>query len=115
MEHEAVAVGVRERSHVTHARVECLVDELDAAAFELLARLLDVDDPQGDRRAVRRLELALDVLRIDQVQEDVVTELELGEAALAGLRQPERVALPRLGTLQIGHRHGDEVDVLDFH
>src|SRR3954467_7116418 len=60
VEHEAVPVGIGERRHVADAGVECLVDELDAAALELRARLGDVCDAQGDRRAMPVLELPAD-------------------------------------------------------
>src|SRR5215471_918078 len=115
VEHEAVAVGIGERSHVADTRVVRLFAELDAAALELLARLRDVSHAERDRGTVARSECPADTGRIDQVQEDVVAELELGEATLVGLRQAERVAIPRRRALQIRHGHGDEVDVLDDH
>src|SRR3989442_4332976 len=112
---EAVAVGVGKGRNGTHAGVVGLVDELDAATLELLARLGDVCDAQRDRRAVRVPELPAERLRVDQIQEGIVPELELGEAALAGLRQTERVAIPRGRALEVRDRHRDEVDVLDVH
>src|SRR5207247_11373722 len=87
VEPEAVGARVAERGRVAPAGVVGLVDELDPAPLELLARLGDVCDAQRDRRAVRIPELpGTDRLRVDQVQEDVVPELELREAAFAGLR-----------------------------
>jgi hypothetical protein len=37
------------------------------------------------------------------------------QTALTGLRQPERVAVPRGRALHVGYGDGDEVDVLDLH
>src|SRR5690242_3296619 len=115
VEHEAVSVGIVERRHVADAGVVRLVGELDAAGLELLARLGDVCNAQRDRRTVPLPELPADRRRVDQVEEDVVAKLELGEAALAGLGQSERVAVPRNRALQVGDGHADEVDVLDVH
>src|SRR5262249_43179945 len=115
VEHEAVPVGVGERGHVAYAAVVRLVDELDSARLELGPCLGDVGDAKRDRRAVPVPELAAERLRVDQVEEDVVTELELGEAALAGLRQAERVAVPRHRALHVADGNTDEVDVLDVH
>ena len=42
MEHEHVAVRIREVGHVADAGVERLAEEGDAACLELAARLLDI-------------------------------------------------------------------------
>ena len=46
-----------------------------------------------DRRSVRPAELLADVGRIQQVEEHVLAEPELGPGAVARLLEPERVAV----------------------
>src|SRR5215216_409554 len=113
MEHQRVAVGVVEEGHVADTGIEDLPFEFDPAILKLLARLLHVGNAERDVRRVGRGELLADVRRIDQVEADVLPQLELRPAALADLLEPERVAVPGRGLLEIGDRDGDEVRPLD--
>src|SRR5207342_1927080 len=91
VEHENVAVRVGEVRHVADPRVEGLAVEHHTALRELGARGLDVWHTERDRRSVRPAELLADVRRVEQVEERVLAELELGPGAVAGLLEPERV------------------------
>src|SRR6266536_5107106 len=99
-----------EERHVAEARVQRLPLELDPFALELGAYFLDVRHAQCDVGAVRLRELPPEVLQVDQVQADVLTELELRPAVAAGkLLQPERPFVEPGRALEIRHRHGHEV------
>ena len=65
--------------------------------LELLRVLGDVGNADREAGVVRPTELAADHLEVEQVEEDVVAELELGEAAarVLDLRQAERLAVAR--------------------
>jgi hypothetical protein len=88
MEHDRVPVRVAEEGHETDAGVEWLAGELDTPRLELLLRLLDIADAQGDRRSVRPLELLADVRRVEQVEADVLAELELRPGAVTICSSP---------------------------
>src|SRR6478736_9026676 len=95
------------------AGVENVAVERDALALELLARLVHVGDAQREARVVRRAERTTDRLQLQQIEKAVVAELELGEAAVARLRETQRVAVPGGRALHVGDGHRPEVDVLD--
>src|SRR4051794_18445031 len=116
VEHQRVAVGVAEEGHVADAGVEDLAVEPNATLFELGSRLGDVRHAQGDVRRVRRGERLPDVRRVDQIEADVLTQLELRPALVAGdLRQAERLLVEPRRLLEIRDRDGDEVRPLDDH
>src|SRR5215218_2709698 len=113
VEQERVAVGVAERRHVAHARVEDVAVERHALFLERPLRLRDVRHAQRDRRRVRPAELLPDVRRVEEVQERVLAELELGPPTVTRLLEAERVPVPRRRPLEIRHGHRHEVGPLD--
>src|SRR5262245_24944543 len=115
VQHELVPVGIGEEGHVADTGVQEVAVELDALRLELAPRFRDVGDAEREAGVVRPAEGAADVLELQEIEEAVVPELELGKAAVVVHRQTEHLCVELLRTLHVGDGHGPEVDVLDDH
>src|SRR6266568_4607673 len=87
MQHQRVAVGIGEESHVTDTRVERLTVKLDPCLLEQAARLGDVGDAQRDRVLVG-VELHPSLLGNHDRQRDVAG-VELRPVLVRQLVPPE--------------------------
>src|SRR3954470_248353 len=110
VEHQHVAVRVRERRHVADARVDRVGHEADALALELLARGGHVAHVERDRvRAA--LELLADRGRFHELQREAARlAFAAGELAVVDPGQAERVLVEPLRGGVVGDEHRDEVD-----
>lgn len=114
MEHQRIAIRVREERHMTDAGVECLAKELDAASAECITGRRNVFDVQRQRIRVRVVAERKVVGHDDA--ERYRACLELREVALRhvhGARQPECRPVERDSCVEIIRRDGDEVDTSD--
>src|SRR5262249_6771828 len=115
MQHDLIAVGIGEEGHMADAGVENVPVEDHALLLEPSSRFRNVRHAKCEAGIVRPPEGAADVFKLQQVEKAVVAELELGEAALVGQFETERLAVERLRPLHVGDGHGPEVDMLDDH
>src|SRR5205085_8384613 len=93
--------------------VEDVAVELDALRLELAACPRHVQHTERDVRAVRCRERGADRLHVQEVEADVLAQLVLGEAGVACLLEPQRLAVEPLRPLHVGDGHRDEVGPLD--
>src|SRR5262249_26401801 len=115
VQHQRVAVGIVEESHVADARVEGLATELDALALELAARRGDVGDPQRDVVRVRR-EGQAHLLGLPDAKRDLpASDLEPAGGHVAVERQADRLEVELSRALNALRRDRQEVDALDDH
>src|SRR5215207_769067 len=114
MEHQRVAVRIREVGHVADAAVDGVREEGDALRLEARARLLDVAHVQRDRVAVP-LELQAERIGLhDGDGQGARLELTGGHVAPAlREREAEDLAVELAGLLVVTGGHGDEVDARD--
>src|SRR4051794_24746019 len=111
MEHEVVAVGIREERHVADARVERLAVELHALRLERRARLRDVVAPQRPRVALLRDERHALLLGLPDAEARVAGPL-LPFGVFVGSHAQD-VAIERAGALGVLRRHAEEVESFD--
>src|SRR3954452_3865024 len=110
VKHQNVAVRVRKRRHVAHARVDRGSQEVDSLALELLARGGHVAHVERDRvRAA--LELLADRGRFHELQREAARlAFAAGELAVVDPGQAERVLVELLRGGVVGDEDRHEVD-----
>src|ERR1044072_1179309 len=111
VQHQVVAVGIGEESHVAHAGVERVAGERDAFALELRARGGDVLDVQREVAVLRGLERHALLLRLPDAEAGLA-DPELVSRVRVGA-QAERLAVELARALGILRRDADEVELRD--
>src|SRR5215470_11258040 len=96
VQHDLIAVWVGEERHVADAGVENVPIERDALLLELSPRLRDVGHAKREARIVWPSEGAADVLELEEIEEAVVAELELGEATFVRQLETKRLCVELL-------------------